>query len=166
MTRPSTWGNYPIQAKRSNAERWADSSKMPRKATILVADDDSNDLFLLVKSIEKSGLGHSVIAVINGQEAVDYLSGKPPYNDRIQTPLPDLFLLDLKMPRMNGFEVLLWLQGEEALKQIPVVVLSGSILEKDKAEALGLGAREYCVKPATGDEYIQFVKELHARWLA
>lgn len=82
-----------------------------------------------------------------------------------QNQVGQRFLLDLKMPRMNGFEVLLWLQGEEALKQIPVVVLSGSILAKDKEEALVLGAREYCVKPATGDEYIEFVKELHARWL-
>ena len=137
---------------------------MPRQATILVADDDPNDLLFLELAVKKSGLGHLVRTVRDGEEAIDYLSGNPPFTDRTQAPLPDLFLLDLKMPKKNGFEVLLWLQGQESVRQIPVVVLSGSALETDKEEAIALGAREYRVKPFV-EELVGLVKELDARWL-
>src|SRR2546422_10918571 len=88
---------------------------------ILVAEDDADDLFLLRRASRKAGLLHRVMYVADGVMAVGYLSGSPPFDDRVRYPFPDLLLLDLKMPKMNGLEVLAWLKERPDMNVLPVV---------------------------------------------
>src|SRR5258706_12776145 len=120
---------------------------MKRNAPILLAEDDENDVFFLRRALARSGLGNPLIAVRDGQEAVDYLAGIGPYADRASHPLPGLIFLDLKMPRMNGFEVLLWLSSRPEFGELPVVVLTSSAQDSDIRKARELGADDYQVKP-------------------
>ena len=132
---------------------------------ILVAEDEQTDALLLRMAFKKAGLPNALVVVGDGQEAVDYLTGEPPYANRLMHPLPGLLLLDLKMPRMSGFDVLEWLAGRPELKQLPVVVLSSSPQESDVAKALRMGARQYHIKPHRLEELTKFVRELAERWL-
>lgn len=140
-------------------------AEMPGKATILLAEDEPNDAFFLKWAFEKAGFVHQISHVFDGQEALDYLSGTEPYNDRSQFPLPDLLLLDLKMPRLNGFDVLEWLREHPKLSGVPVVVFTSSDHEADMQQAKALGAREYCTKPNDIDKFVQLARDLDARWL-
>jgi CheY-like chemotaxis protein len=105
------------------------------------------------------------VHVLNGQIALDYLAGKPPFSDRVQYPLPDLLLCDLKMPGTDGLDLLGRLQSIRELKALPVIVLSSSLLESDAQKARGLGAREYLTKPVDINECRELVVGLHRRWL-
>jgi CheY-like chemotaxis protein len=133
--------------------------------TILAAEDEVTDAWLLRRAFERADLGDQLFVVRDGQEAIAYLSGDAPYADRMHWPLPKLLLLDLKMPRMNGFEVLAWLQTRPELKQVHAVVLSSSSNESDMRKALQLGACEFRVKPHAFAELVKTVRELHARWI-
>ena len=106
---------------------------------ILVVDDSSEDVLLLSMACRRSGINHSISRVADGKLAIEYLREKAP---------PDVLLLDLKMPRMHGFEVLEWIRQQPALAKLPVIVLSGSNLPNDKARAKELGAKDYFVKDA------------------
>jgi CheY-like chemotaxis protein len=134
-------------------------------STILVADDDQNDVFFLRRAFQKSGLGHSVAHVPDGQEAIDYLRGEGDYSDRKRFPLPTLLLLDLKMPKVDGFDVLTWLKSQPAWQSLPVVVLSSSSREDDIQRARALGADDYRVKPADFDDLLALAQDVAARWL-
>src|SRR6266446_1902459 len=128
---------------------------------VLVADDDENDVLLLRRAFQKAGLSHTIIHVKDGQEAIDYLSGvgadvKPP---------PNLLVLDLKMPRLDGFDVLEWLRSRQERLPVPVVVFSSSALPMDKEKAETLGAHDYLVKPDNFDSWILVAKRLHEQWL-
>jgi CheY-like chemotaxis protein len=117
-------------------------------------------------AFQKAKLPQRLVIVRDGQEAVDYLSGNGRYADRSAHPLPALVVLDLKMPRMSGFDVLAWLATQPALKEIPVVVLSSSGDESDMKKARQLGAREYFVKPHSFDEFMRIAHQMQMRWLA
>jgi len=132
---------------------------------ILVADDDADDVYLLRRALRKAGLSPRLVDVFDGTVAVSYLTGEPPFDNRKQHPFPDLFLLDLKMPKMNGFDVLAWLKGRPDMGSLPVIVLSSSSVEEDKAMALRMGAREFHTKPADIDNLIPLLRSLHRRWL-
>jgi len=138
---------------------------MERVPVILVADDDPNDVFFLRRAFQKAGVKCQIIDVPNGQEAIYYLQGKPPYNDLAHCPIPQLLLLDLKMPLLSGFDVLEWLQGQPELAEVPAIVLSSSAHEEDVARARGLGARSYHVKPSELANLTQIAHELSAKWL-
>jgi len=133
--------------------------------TVLVAEDDASDAFLLQRAFETAGLSCSLLRVTDGQEALDYLSGAKGYSDRQKYPLPDLLLLDLKMPRMGGFEVLHWLQRSREFSLLPTVVLSSSGLDEDRAKAHKLGSRAYYVKPTAFSDLVSLVLEMNAKWL-
>jgi CheY-like chemotaxis protein len=139
---------------------------MSNKPCLLVADDDSGDLFLLRRAFRRAALDCEILEVHDGEQAVQYLSGIPPYDDRLRHPIPSLLVLDVKMPKMNGFDVLAWLGGRPYLEHLPVVMLSGSCLQDDAAAALHLGARDYLVKPADVNKMIELARELYHRWLA
>ena len=138
---------------------------MSDPATILVAEDDENDIVILSYAFKQAGLPHTLARVADGEAAIDYLRGDGPYADRAKYPLPDLLLLDLKMPKVSGFEVLAWLQTQPSLDDIPVVVLSGSVLEEDKLETARLGANAFHTKPNDFRKAVKLVQELDARWL-
>jgi CheY-like chemotaxis protein len=132
---------------------------------ILAAEDEESDRLILELAFRRAGLPQPLVIVRDGQEAVDYLSGKGHYADRSTHPLPGLLVLDLKMPRMNGFDVLAWLAKQPDFQHLPVVVLSSSADELDVNKARELGAREYFVKPHRLEELREIARQMHARWL-
>ena len=140
----------------------AEPSTLP---LILLAEDQEDDVFLLHRALQKAAVANPIFVACDGQEAIDYLEGEGPYADRKTYPLPGLLLLDLKMPRMNGFDLLAWVQSHAAFDSLPTVVLSGSGQEQDVVKAKKLGADEYRVKPGAADELTKIVHELHVRWL-
>ena len=137
---------------------------MPEPA-VLIADDDSNDIFFLRRAFQKAGLTHVILDVPDGERAIHYLSGEENYADRSRFPLPSLMFLDLKMPKVSGFEVLQWLRKHKKFPNLRVVVLSSSGLQSDIQKAKELGAHDYRVKPADIDDMITMVKEVAERWL-
>jgi len=139
---------------------------MPNHAPVLVAEDDPNDVFLLRRAFQKAGVYNAVVVAHNGQEAIDYLNGDGPYCDRSDHPFPALMLLDLKMPLVDGFDVLAWLSQHPLKHRLPVVVLSSSNQEKDIERAQQMGAHDYCVKPQQFEELVEIVKGVRDRWLA
>lgn len=132
---------------------------------ILAVEDEESDALLLRMAFKQAGLPNPLVLASDGQQAMDYLTGEPPYNDRSVHPLPALMLLDLKMPRMSGFDVLEWLAGRPELRQLPVVVLSSSSDASDVKKALQMGARNYHVKPNDFKELKRLLQEIVARWI-
>src|SRR6266850_3155795 len=111
--------------------------------TVLHIDDDPNDTLLLEAAARKAGAQFRLENVQDGEAAIAYLSGSGIYADRGRYPLPSLILLDLKMPRATGFEVLRWIRAHSELGQMPAVVLSGSELQDDIRKAYVQGANSY-----------------------
>lgn len=132
---------------------------------ILAAEDEETDCLLLSMALKQAHVPNPLVLAKDGQDAVEYLAGLPPYEDRTSHPLPGLLLLDLKMPRMSGFDVLEWLSARPSFRDLPVIVLSSSSNEADIAQARRLGARDYLVKPHDFRKLTQVVAELAARWL-
>jgi CheY-like chemotaxis protein len=136
----------------------------PSLSIILHVDDDPNDLVLVKRAVQMADSGIRVVAASDGAEAIDYLSGKGVYGDRDRYPLPSLVLLDLKMPRRNGFEVLSWIRSQPTLKCSPVVILTSSKHRDDMERAYDKGANSYLIKPVTFDELVELVKGLVHYW--
>jgi CheY-like chemotaxis protein len=132
---------------------------------ILLVEDEPNDALLAKRALEKSGVLCRVMHVIDGEQAIKYLGGQPPYDDRGQYPAPILVLLDLKMPKVTGFDVLSWLHTRPELVSLPVVVLTGSIHERDRADAQKLGAVGYEIKPVDFSALLGIVQGIGTRWL-
>jgi len=130
-----------------------------RKA-ILVAEDDLNDAFFLQRAFAEVGLKVPARFVKTGREAIDYLQGNPPFDQRRENPLPNLLVLDLKMPIVSGFEVLNWVRQDAQLHRIPVVVLSGSEAPEDIKQAYSLGADAYLTKPHRVADLSKLMKPL------
>ena len=138
---------------------------MIKRAGILVAEDDSTDAFLLKRTFAKAGTVATLHFVRDGQEAVDYLSGEGSFADRDQHPIPNLLLSDLKMPRLDGFQVLDWLRRQPGLKRLPVVILSSSNEPGDVNRAYDLGVNSYLVKPHSAERLSALVQQLNIYWL-
>ncbi len=132
--------------------------------TILLADDSDNDVWLMRRAFAKAEVTATLTVVSDGEAAINYLEGKPPYEDRSRHPLPMLVLLDLQMPKISGIEVLAWLRVQPLLKYIPVVVLTSSDDDRDIQRAYDLGANSYLVKPPTAEQLIPLVRSLHDYW--
>src|SRR5262249_45755802 len=115
--------------------------------TVLHIDDDPNDTQLLRAAARKACVPFYLQNVSDGDEAVSYLLGKKMYADRQRFRFPDLVLLDLRMPRATGFELLKWIRGDPRFHELPVIVLSGSELSDDILRAYAFGANSYFVKP-------------------
>lgn len=138
---------------------------MEETSVILLAEDDPNDVFFLRRAFQKAAVKCRILDVSNGQEAIRYLEGAAPYDNRTNFPFPDLLLLDLKMPLMNGFDVLEWLRKQPFLAELPAVVLSSSANEEDVTRARALGARDYRVKPNDLNQLTQLARDLGAQWV-
>jgi CheY-like chemotaxis protein len=132
---------------------------------ILVADDDPDDVFLLSRACLTAGLPHRVLTVRDGQEAISYLAGELNYVDRFRFPLPTLLVLDLNLPRRNGFEVVSWVRSQEQFQDLPVAIISSSERPEDLQRARELGADDYRIKPAGLPGWVTIVKDLASRWL-
>jgi CheY-like chemotaxis protein len=139
---------------------------MTNNVPVLIAEDDPNDVFLLKRAFEKAGVNNPVIVARNGQEAIDYLNGSGKFTDRAAHPLPGLMFLDLKMPLVDGFDVLAWLNTRTMNRKLPVIVLTSSNQERDIKQAQQMGADDYRVKPQQFEELLRIVKEIHERWLS
>jgi CheY-like chemotaxis protein len=116
--------------------------------TILLVDDGQDDVFLMKRAFAKTALPYVLHAVKDGQEAIDYLSGIGPYADRDVYPLPALIFLDIKMPRLDGHEVLHWIRAQAGYHTLPIVMLTSSAHPTDMQSAYRLGANSYLIKPA------------------
>lgn len=138
----------------------------PKQAgLILLAEDEETDVILFRFAMKAAGLVYALAVVRDGQEAIDYLAGDPPYSNRQTDPLPSLVILDLKMPRMTGFDVLSWLANQAHLQSIPAVVLSSSSYPEDIQKAAQLGARDFYIKPHTVSELAKVLQSATGRWL-
>jgi CheY-like chemotaxis protein len=115
---------------------------------ILLVEDDPNDVWLVKHAFQSANISNPLRIVSDGQEAIDYLKGNGAYGDRGAFPLPRLVLLDLKMPRLNGFDVIAWMRRHYPWKLTPIIILSSSALPQDVNRAYELGANAYMVKPA------------------
>ena len=115
---------------------------------ILLVEDDPNDVWLVKHAFHNANISNPLRIVNDGQEAIDYLNGGGAYSDRGAFPLPKLVLLDLKMPRLNGFDVIGWMRHHYPWKLTPIIILSSSALPQDVNRAYELGANAYMVKPA------------------
>jgi CheY-like chemotaxis protein len=136
-----------------------------RLPTVLHIDDDPNDAELLRAATRRVETSFQLQSLEDGDQAMAYLTGHAPYTDRETYPQPALILLDLKMPRMGGFEVLRWIRGQPQLKEIPVIMLSGSELKEDVQQAYQAGAHFYMVKPLGFDALVAFIQKLQTTWL-
>lgn len=135
------------------------------RLTVLHVDDDPNDTALLQAASRKAGVDFDLQNVEDGDQAIAFLTGVGKYADRTQYPLPALVLLDLKMPRATGFEILRWIRSEPTLSGMPVIVLSGSELQGDIQNAYESGANSYLVKPLGFDSLVELARRINAAWL-
>jgi CheY-like chemotaxis protein len=133
---------------------------MNKNFPVLLAENNPDDIFLVKRAFRKAGLLNDVIVVQNGMEAIAYLEGRKPYEDRENFPLPGLMLLDLKMPFLGGLEVLAWIRGNEVFNSLLVVVLTHSQQSPDINRAYHLGANSYLVKPCNFEGLVQMMKTI------
>jgi CheY-like chemotaxis protein len=138
---------------------------MTEDPVILLAEDREDDVLIMRKALAKTDFPYRLQVVRDGEQAIDYLSGSPPYQDRAKYPLPTLLLLDLKMPRKDGFDVLEWIQGQPELFPLRVVVLSSSHVTPDINRAYALGAHSYLVKPSDLANYLDLTEFIKGFWL-
>lgn len=132
---------------------------------ILLVEDSPDDALLIQRACRKANLANPVELVRDGEEAVAYLSGATPYEDRARFPLPVFMLLDLKLPRRSGLEVLGWVREQPALRRLPVVVLTSSRESVDVNRAYDLGVNSYLTKPVGFEALIEMVKSINLYWL-
>lgn len=132
---------------------------------LLLVEDDSNDVFLIKRAFKRANFTVPVSVVSDGDAAVGYLNGANDYSDRTQYPLPSLILLDLKLPRRSGLEVLEWLRKQPGLRRIPVIVLTSSQEGTDVDKAYEVGVNSYLVKPVTFDDLADMARSIENYWL-
>jgi len=138
-----------------------DRSQFNRQ-TILLVEDNDDDVFIMQNTFRRSGIPNPLQVVSDGEQAIDYLKGTGPYSDREKYPLPVILLLDLNMPKKNGFELLQWIREQPDLKRTTVHIFSASSRTVDVERAFDLGANAYLVKPSKVEALIEMVKAWHS----
>ena len=134
-------------------------------SNIMLVDDNKMDVELTLDAFKQSKMKNPIRVFNNGAPALDYLFGRDEYCDREKFPLPDIILLDLKMPKIDGFEVLRQIKKVEVLKRIPVIILTSSKEEGDRALSYDCGANSYLVKPVSFEGFLKVVKTIVDYWL-
>jgi len=132
---------------------------------ILQVEDEANDVFLLQRAFRQAGVANPVQVATDGQMAIDYLSGAGPFANRHQYPLPGLVLLDLKLPRKSGREVLQWIRAQPGLRRTVVIVFTSGPYIGDVGLAYDLGANSFIVKPVDFMQYVSIARLLKDWWL-
>lgn len=138
---------------------------MNTEHTILLVEDNPKDVFLVERAFRKAQIDTPFQVVMDGDAAVQYLAGEPPYSDRTTHPLPAVVLLDLKLPRRSGAEVLTWIRQQPQISRLPVVVLTSSREYVDINRIYDLGANAYIVKPIEFDELVNILRTLNLHWV-
>jgi CheY-like chemotaxis protein len=133
--------------------------------TILLAEDSNDDVFFLQRAFKKARVANPLRRVRNGQEAIEYLEGRGNYRDRAQFPYPCFLLLDLRMPKVDGFEVLQWIRAHPAHKDLPIVVLTAETEDPLVQKAHDLGATSLFRKTPNFEDMVKLVEGLHSYWL-
>lgn len=136
------------------------------KEPVLLVEDDPSDARLIQRAFGKLDVTLAMIRLTNGDDVVSYLSGEAPYENRTTYPLPSVVLLDIKLPRRSGFEVLQWVRRQPtALNRLPVVMLTSSRHSVDINRAYDLGANSYLSKPETAAQLEQLATRFQSYWL-
>ena len=138
---------------------------MTRAAHILLVEDRRMDVELTLDAFREARLNDTVHVAWNGEQALDYLFGRGEFGDRHRHPMPDLVLLDLKLPGIDGTEVLRQVKSTPELKRLPVVVLTSSREDRDRLACYDHGANSFLVKPIDFNGFMETVREVHAYWL-
>ena len=134
-------------------------------STILLVEDSEADIVLLKRALRNARIANPLMVVRDGEEAINYFSGAGVYGNRERWPIPSLVLLDLRLPKVSGFEVLEWIRSRPDLNEVTVVVLTGSENVPDVSKAHELGADSYLVKPGEFRELVAMVERIHGHWL-
>jgi CheY-like chemotaxis protein len=133
---------------------------------VLMAEDEESDVFLLKRAFDDAGVKNPLLTVEDGQEAINYLSGAGQYADRTKFPIPHLIILDLKMPRKTGLDVLRWLRQEPKLRCLPAMIFSSSAHPLDVQAAYEIGANAFVMKPSGTQKRLELAKTLKDFWLS
>lgn len=138
---------------------------MTTKLTILLVEDNKDDVFLMERALQAARIANPVIVVETGQQAMDYLAGAGRFADRERYPLPAVVFLDLKLPFAYGHEVLAWIRRQKEFESLIVIVLTSSNEASDLSRCYSLGANSYLVKPPTGEQLSAMAKAFKWQWL-
>lgn len=133
---------------------------------ILLVEDNKSDAALTIRALKKHNLANNLIHLIDGAQAIDFIFGKGEYSGRNPDIKPKVIFLDIKMPKVNGLEVLRILKADESTRMIPVVIMTSSKEEKDIIESHQLGVNSYVVKPLGFENFSKTIAELGFYWLA
>jgi two-component system response regulator len=136
-----------------------------KERIILLVEDSPDDVDLTLRALKKSNVLNEVVVVRDGAEALDYLFATGTYSGSDSTVMPEVVLLDLKLPKVDGLEVLRQIRADERTKLLPVVILTSSSEERDVVESYKLGANSYIRKPVDFDQFIESVRQLGLYWL-
>ncbi len=134
-------------------------------AIILLVEDNADDEALTLRALKKNNIKNEVVVARDGAEAIDYLFATGVHAGRNLSVMPHVILLDLKLPKMDGFEVLRRLRGAERTKMLPVVILTTSNEDQDRIKSYGLGANSFVRKPVQFDRFIEAIRQLGLYWL-
>lgn len=138
---------------------------MPKNKIILLVEDNPDDEALTIRALKKNNSMNEVIVARDGKEALDYLFGTGSYADRDPTSLPQVVLLDLKLPKVDGLEVLRRVRTDARTRRLPIVILTSSKEEQDIVASYDLGANSYVRKPVDFDQFADSVRNLGLYWL-
>ena len=133
--------------------------------TLLLVEDNPDDEALTLRALHKHNIANKIIVARDGQEALDYLFGKGDFADRDSAQLPQVILLDLKLPKVDGLEVLQQLRSNPQTRAVPVVILTSSNEEKDLIRSYELGANSYVRKPVDFEQFIEAARQLGLYWM-
>jgi CheY-like chemotaxis protein len=140
-------------------------STWPKKELkILLAEDDPNDAEIFEIAIKRSGLATRLMVARDGQEAIDYLSGNEPFKDRGKFPFPNLLIMDIRMPHVDGFHLLVWMRTHPQCCVIPTLIFSASDQPEDVRKAYQLGANSYITKPSQVNEVVDLIRIVYNYW--
>lgn len=132
---------------------------------ILIVDDEPDALILLRRAMEKAGITQPIVQLGNGDDVISYLEGQGAYANRAEFPLPALVLMDFKLPRRTGAEVLAWIRSHPSFRVLPVVVLTSSRDHRDVARAYEAGANSYLVKPTSYVSLVEIMESVRMFWV-
>ena len=144
---------------------WSEMMMSAERLTVLLAEDDQKDVMMINLALERDGIPAEFHLVNDGEQVVEYLAGTGLFRNRSRYPFPDLVIVDLKMSRMGGMDVVKWLRNDLACSRMPVVILSGSGQMEDVREAYQAGANSYFQKPSSVDQLQTLLRAIVRYWL-